>query len=101
MSWSMLLSKSIAAAAPAIGVVACELTSTLNVLPVDVVTVGGLMVSVPLPAAKAVAGTRNGATRNIAPADRGASLGRFTWVSLSGIGRGFRTFRAVTPALPG
>src|SRR5262247_3751936 len=78
MICSLVLSKSTAAAAPAIGFVACELMLTVKVLPVVVVTVGGLMLSEPVPAANAVAGTSTEATRNIAPADRAASLDRFT-----------------------
>src|SRR3974377_1189962 len=94
--WSLVLSKSMPAAAPLIGTDACELIVTVNVLPTVVLTVFGLRLIVPLLAASAVAGTSTEATRNMAPPDRAASLDRFTWLSLSGIGRRCLTLGAVT-----
>src|SRR5262249_43001507 len=85
--------------APAMGTVACELMSTMKVLPAEVPTLFGLRLSVPEPAARAVAGTSTEATRNMALADSAASLDRFTWLSLSGIGGRSRTFEAFTSAL--
>src|SRR5262249_45050431 len=98
-TWSFVLSKLMLADAPLMVTDACVLMSRKKLLPVVVLTLAWLGVRVPLPAAMAVSGAITDATRNMAPADSAASLDRFTWLSLSGIGG--RSRRRATTSAPG